>query len=925
MNEDVEGGPRPLDAETTRLLGRQIADAEHGMNGVRIAVLGVLAIAAAVYAPHLSPSLSLVNALILAPMLAWSIGQHFVTHRTRRVSPRLYLANIVLDISATTLLLVGYGIFGDPNLAVKSPIFTMYFVVLATRPFTGSAQRAAFAGVLAAAQYAALVAFLVRSGRLELLVDPMRSAASSGTTLLDEGTKVMMLLVAGAVSIYATAWMGRTLEKGISARRNADARFRAVFEQSGVGVALLDDAARIVEVNEALADFLGTSVAALTGEPLRDFSPAEDAEVVTALEADVSSGARETASAEVRYLRVTGEVAWGSLTLSRAAGTSSARLIAVVQDVTQRKSLESELLRQAFYDQLTGLANRSLFRDRVAHALSRAARERELLAVMFLDLDNFKSINDTMGHAAGDELLSIVGARLLNATRGCDTVARLGGDEFAVLLEHVRGDPDATIVADRITQALSLPVELSSGATVRVGASIGIARVAEEDGVDELLRNADVAMYAAKGGTRGGYVFFDTSMHAALVDRVSMESDLRDAFEANEFWVAYQPIVELESHEVLGIEALLRWNHPTKGNIAPAEFIALAEETGLIIPIGRWVMREACARTAEWNAKRGDGRAFSVTVNLSVRQLESPSLVHDVQAALNDSGLAPNLLVLEITENALMHRTETTLGRLHDLKALGVRLAIDDFGTGYSSLSYLQQFPVDILKIDRAFTDGLMRGTHDDALARTIIALGDLLTLRTIAEGVEHARQHSRLRDLGCDYGQGYLFSRPLAPADMDHLLTSGYLELPGEEPILLRAEAGSREGAGEGAGLGAGAGREAAAARRSLVPASVLRPPMVRDRSALESLSSARAIRPLGVSETAGTRAPDSSARTTDVLPLRPSTQAPSRAGKPRVGDAHAGRGPSAHVEPVPAVGPQVEGGDGEREGEGEEEEGEE
>ena len=708
-----------------------------------------------------------------------------------------FLANIVLDTTATSLLLLGYGIFGDPNLAVKSPVFSMYFVVMATRPFTGSPRRAALAAVLATAEYAALVAFLLLSGHLALLPDPMLSGTTTGTSLLDEGSKVLMLVVAGVISTYATDWIERTLEKGISARRSADARFRAVFEQSGVGVALLTANGQVVEANHALAELLGSTPDALRGEPLHGFCPADDAEQVAAMEAEVSQGMRVTASIETRYVRQDGDVVWGSLTLTRADDTRDARLIAVVQDVTHRKSLEKELLRQAFYDQLTGLANRALFRDRVQHALTRASREREQVAVMFLDLDNFKGTNDTLGHAAGDDLLSIVASRLLNATRGCDTVARLGGDEFAVLLENVRGEEDATIVADRISQALSNPVELSSNVTVRVSASIGIARATPEDGVEELLRNADVAMYAAKGGSRGSHVFFDASMHAALVDRVTMESDLRRALEEGEFWVAYQPIVALESHQVLGIEALLRWEHPTKGNIPPNDFISLAEETGLIVRIGGWVLREACLRTAAWNAQRADGMAFSVTVNLSVRQLESPSLVADVESALAAASLSPSLLVLEITENALMHRTEATLARLHELKQVGVRLAIDDFGTGYSSLSYLQQFPVDILKIDRSFTDGLMRGTHDDALARTIIALGDLLTLRTIAEGVEHARQHNRLRDLGCDYGQGYLFSRPLAPADMDRLLRSGVLELPGEEPIVLTVAA--VEGSGEG------------------------------------------------------------------------------------------------------------------------------
>ncbi len=811
MTADTPARSHAFDADIETLLARQYADAEVRVNGVRIAVLGVLAIAAALYAPYLTPALTVVNLVVLAPMLAWAMGQHLLAHRRNRAGRTLFLANIACDITAASLLLFGYGMFGDPNLAVKSPAFSMYFVVLATRPFTGSPRRAAFAAALAAVQYAALVSYFVASGRLILLDDPMHSGMTTGTTLLDEGSKLMMLAVAGVVSTYATAWIDRTLRKGIAARRNADARFRAVFEQSGVGVALLGTGSVILEANEALGSFLGVAPAALDGECLHAYSPPEDAESVRAMEREVVDGVRASASAELRYVRPDGEVAWGSLTLTRAEVASDAHLIAVLQDVTQRKSLERELLRQAFYDPLTGLANRALFRDRVQHALSRATREQEHVAVMFLDLDNFKGTNDTLGHAAGDELLSIVGARLLNATRGCDTVARLGGDEFAVLLEHVRTDDDATVVAQRISEALAHPVELPSGATVRVSASIGIARADVGDGVEEVLRNADVAMYAAKGGVRGGHVFFDTSMHAALVDRVLLEGDLRRALEEGEFWVAYQPIVALESNHVLGVEALLRWNHPEKGNIPPGDFIAVAEETGLIVPIGRWVLREACARTAAWNAQRRDGESFSVTVNLSVRQLESPMLLTDVQQALQVAGLSADRLVLEITENALMHRTEVTLARLHELKTLGVRLAIDDFGTGYSSLSYLQQFPVDILKIDRSFTDGLLRGSHDDALARTIIALGDLLTLRTIAEGVEHARQHARLRDLGCDYGQGYLFSRPLAAADMDRLLRRGELRFTGEQPIVLSAVGGAGEEEGGGgeseAGRTGGAG----------------------------------------------------------------------------------------------------------------------
>ncbi|MFP5355596.1 MAG: PAS domain S-box protein, partial [Gemmatimonadota bacterium] len=322
MHEPHPGQPRSFDTDTAILLGRQYADAELRVNGVRIAVLGVLAIAATVYAPYLSPQLSLTNFVVLAPMLAWAIGQHLFAHRTGRATGGLIHANIILDITATTLLLLGYGVFGEPNLAVKSPIFSVYFVVLATRPFTGSPRRAALAAVLASAQYAGLVTYLLSSGRLQLLDDPMRSGMTAGTSLLDEGSKVMMLIVAGVVSTYATAWIESTLVKGISARRNADARFRSVFEQTGVGVALLSESSTIIEGNEALAAFLGTTAERLVGEPLHGYSHPDEQDVVDGMERDVVAGERGSVSGEHRYVRNDGEVVWGSLTLTRAPDDS---------------------------------------------------------------------------------------------------------------------------------------------------------------------------------------------------------------------------------------------------------------------------------------------------------------------------------------------------------------------------------------------------------------------------------------------------------------------------------------------------------------------------------------------------------------------------------------------------------------------------
>ncbi|MGQ0766523.1 MAG: putative bifunctional diguanylate cyclase/phosphodiesterase [Gemmatimonadota bacterium] len=765
---------RSFDESTSDVLAAQYASAERLVNFVRILVLGVLGIAAGAYAPFMAPAINAANVLTLTPMLGWAIAQHFVLHANRRTWKHLSATNAILDITAVSVLLVSYGLLGDPNLAVKSPLFAAYFVILSARPFTGSPRVALGSAFLAAWQYTAISTYLLASGRLPLLDNPTLSISASGSSFLDEAAKSLLIVIAGVVASYASSWNERTLRQAVGARRNSEARFRAVFDHSAVGVALMNETGHVLEANNALSQILDLPNAQIVGRKLSDLSPAEEAEQVERLVSEVGREVTDDSTYEQRFIRRDGSSAWGSVVVARAEGSRDVRLIAMVQDITDRKALEAKLLHQAFYDALTGLANRALFRDRVEHALQRTQRDQSEVAVLFLDLDNFKGINDTLGHGAGDSLLRVVATRLLNATRGCDTVARLGGDEFAVVLENVRTEADASIVAGRIMSSLKAAIELDSGNMVRVEASIGIARALAADSVDDLLRNADVAMYAAKADSRGGYVFFDPSMHTALVDRVMLETDLRRAVEENEFWIAYQPIVDLESRELRGLEALARWQHPLKGTIQPNDFIPVAEETGLIVPIGRIVLTEACRATARWNLERPSGMQLSITVNLSGKQLQSADLLRDVRSALDASGLPAERLILEITESVIMQNSELTLERLRQLKTLGTRLAIDDFGTGYSSLSYLQQFPVDILKIDRSFTNGLTRGPNEDALARTIIALGDLLTLRTIAEGVEQETQHDRLRDLGCDYGQGFLFGKPLAARDVDQLLRDG-------------------------------------------------------------------------------------------------------------------------------------------------------
>jgi diguanylate cyclase (GGDEF)-like protein/PAS domain S-box-containing protein len=435
------------------------------------------------------------------------------------------------------------------------------------------------------------------------------------------------------------------------------------------------------------------------------------------------------------------------------------------RDVSERKEFEDQLQHQAFHDPVTNLANRALFEDRVEHALMRSQRGFPDIAVVFIDLDDFKTVNDSLGHAAGDEVLKEVARRLRIAVRPTDTVARFGGDEFAVLLESVNDSAQAADAAARILHALELAYEID-GKQVFPRASIGICLIDREASVPEaaeLLRNADVAMYMAKRDSKGSYRVFEPAMHERVVERLELRAELQQAIEVDQLEVYYQPVVRLPGHEILGVEALLRWQHPTRGTIAPDQFIPLAEETGLIISMGRWVLNEACREGAELHKRFVRKQPLAISVNLSVRQLQSDSIVSDVRVALEKSGLPPESLVLEITESVMMSDTDFAVQRLSDLKALGVRLAMDDFGTGYSSLSYLSRFPVDILKMDRSF----VASGENVALQSAIIALGASLDLDVVAEGIELEEQERSLHDLGCEIGQGFLFARPMPSSDL--------------------------------------------------------------------------------------------------------------------------------------------------------------
>ena len=444
-------------------------------------------------------------------------------------------------------------------------------------------------------------------------------------------------------------------------------------------------------------------------------------------------------------------------------------LLGVARDITERKRAESTIRQLAYHDALTSLPNRTLFEDRLRVALAQAHRSGDMLAVMFLDLDHFKIVNDTLGHGDGDKLLRSVAEDLSRLVREGDTVARVGGDEFTLLLPGIGSTRDAMEVAERILECLKLP-RMLGGHEFQVTTSIGIT-VYPADGADveTLLRNADTAMYRAKESGRDTCQLYSPGMNATILERLALENDLRHALERNELEVYYQPIVNVQSGEITGAEALVRWHHPTRGLVSPDDFIPVAEESGAIVPIGQWIFAEACRRAQEWRSS-GLGM-LRVSVNLSARQLQQEDLVTQLAAILAETGLPLDLLQIEITEGAVMKNVDFIIETLTELRKMGIRLAVDDFGTGYSSLSYLKRFPIDSVKIDRSFVRDLATDPNDAAIVTTIIAMARSLNLKVIAEGVETVDQLDFLRRRGCDDFQGYLVSPPIPAKAFQRLL----------------------------------------------------------------------------------------------------------------------------------------------------------
>jgi diguanylate cyclase (GGDEF)-like protein/PAS domain S-box-containing protein len=566
-----------------------------------------------------------------------------------------------------------------------------------------------------------------------------------------------------------------TVERHVAALRESEGRFRSAFDHAAIGMALVSTEGRWLQVNRSLCQILGYAEEEMLASSFQRMTHPEELASGLSHVRQMLDGKTATCQTEKRYVHKDGHVVWIYLSISRVsdAGEAGARLIFQIQDITDRKLAERQLLHDAFHDALTGLPNRALFIDRLKLALARHKRPgAPQFSVLFLDLDRFKVINDSLGHAIGDQLLVGIARRLENCVRPGDTVARLGGDEFTVLIEEVSDTRDVIAVAERIESELSVSFNLG-GHEVFTTASIGIApSTTGYERPDDILRDADTAMYRAKSLGKARHEVFDREMHTRAVNLLHLETDLRRALDRREFAVYYQPIVSLGTGEVQGFEALLRWRHPSHGFVPPDEFIPVAEETGLILPIGRWALEEACRQMREWQGQFPRAAEMYVGVNLSGRQFANPQLIEQIEGALRTTGLPPRALKLEVTESVVMGDTEKTIGMLRQLRALGVESGIDDFGTGYSSLSYLHHFPSTTLKIDRSFIGRMGADGENTEIVRTILLLARNLGMRVVAEGVETEGQLAQLRSLSCDYGQGYLFSRAVNASAVGRMLS---------------------------------------------------------------------------------------------------------------------------------------------------------
>ncbi len=598
-------------------------------------------------------------------------------------------------------------------------------------------------------------------------------------------------------NIEASVHQAEQAEQHILQLQQSEERFRSAFDFAAIGMALVAESGKWLQVNHSLSQLVGFTEDEMLATDFQSLTHTDDLPAALAGVRGLLQGTSQTFQMEKRYRHHDGHAVWVLWSVSQAtdARTQAVHLIFQIQDITDRKRAEERLQHDAFHDALTGLPNRALFIDHLKMAMKRTTRNAQYqYAVLFLDLDRFKVINDSLGHMSGDQLLIEIARRLENCLHPGDTVARLGGDEFTILLEDITDVSDAIAIAERIKLELARPFHLSGSGDGSTGglhevfttASVGITHSGHGyTRPADLLRDADTAMYRAKSLGKTRHEVFDPAMHQHAANLLQMENDLRRAVERREFVVYYQPIIELETGKIGSFEALVRWQHPELGFVSPADFIPLAEETGLIVPLGEMVLREACRQMRAWQRRFDLPDSVTMSVNLSGKQFAQTDLMGSVKQVLKETGLAPQHLKLEITESVVMENITTATETLHHLHDFGISLSIDDFGTGYSSLSYLHRFPASTLKIDRSFVSQMSHNNENTEIVRTIRMLAQSLGMDIVAEGVETQEQLTQLQALGCEYGQGYLFSRPVAAEPAAALLAKDYAVMMSDAPLV--------------------------------------------------------------------------------------------------------------------------------------------
>lgn len=724
--------------------------------------------------PRFNGNITVSDTFIFLALLIWGAPGAILTcvadsiASTSKISRRVrtYLFNASAQAVATwTTAKMLFLIFGEPaGLANRIPL-SSFLVALCLMALTQYAINSTIVAVMQALKLAQSVWWAWTRYYLWTSVTFFVGGAAAGLVAYFAGDINLFSLLIVAPIIGLVYFTYQTYMRNLDRLQESEARFRSSFDYATVGMALVSPGGKWLQTNQSLIELLGRGENNLLESNYHSVVHATDLPALEAKIEGLLGGDFPACQMEIRLLRPDDREVWALLSASTAGDAQNAvkHLIFQMQDVTLRKTAEEKLRYDASHDSLTNLPNRSAYTQKLEQALARGKKNGKLIAVLFLDLDGFKLVNDSLGHVVGDDLLKGTAERLLECVRGHDVVARLGGDEFTILLEDLPDISQAVRVAERVKQRLTEPFELA-GQEIFIGTSIGIATSEiEYRDSGEILRDADAAMYQAKARGKGCHVVFDQEMHANATRLLRLANDLRRAVERDELTVHYQAVQCLETDETCGFEALVRWNHPTYGVLTPAEFVPLAEENGLINQVDNWMLAESCRQMREWQKAGLIGAEIMISVNISTRQFAQNGLVENVRRVLGETGLNAACLQLEITESAMAKNLKNTARVLKELGRIGVSIALDDFGTGYSSLSYLHEFPISTLKIDRSFVTRMSAESDGAEIVRAIIALARNMQMRVIAEGIETVEQFEQLREMDCDFGQGFLFSQPIA------------------------------------------------------------------------------------------------------------------------------------------------------------------